>query len=50
MRQTTVRMLKAEQEQLAAAGMADETARVRYREISAQLEKIRVLAEKEAAA
>lgn len=48
-RQTTMRMLKAEQERLAAEGMADEGARARYREINVQLEKLRVSAEKEAA-
>ncbi len=48
-RQTTMRMLKSEQEQLAAQGMAEESARARYREINAELEKLRVAAEKEAA-
>ena len=48
-RQTTMRMLKAEQEQLAAQGMAEESARARYREINTELEKLRVAAEKEAA-
>ena len=47
-RQTTMRMLKSEQEQLAAEGMVDDVARARYREINAELEMLRVSAEKEA--
>ena len=48
-RQTTMKMLKAEQEQLAAEGLASESARLRYREINSQMDRLRALAEKEAA-
>lgn len=47
-RQTTMKMLKAEQDQLAAAGLVDEAARARYREIMMQIERLRLSAEKEA--
>lgn len=47
-RQTTMKMLKAEQDQLAAAGLADEVARARYREIMTHIERLRLSAEKEA--
>ena len=44
-----MKMLKAEQEQLAAEGLASESARLRYREINSQMDRLRALAEKEAA-
>ncbi len=47
LRQTRMKILKAEQDQLAAAGLPDEAARQRYREIAAQLEKLRLAAEKD---
>jgi len=43
-RQTTMKMLKAEQDQLAAKGLADEPSRLRYRQLAAQLEKCRASA------
>ncbi len=46
-RQTRMRLLKAEQDQLAAAGLPDDAARQRYRELSAQLEKLRLAAEED---
>ncbi len=46
-RQTRMKILKAEQDQLAAAGLPDDAARQRYREIAAQLEKLRIAAEKD---
>ena len=46
-RQTRMKILKAEQDQLAAAGLPDEAARQRYRDIAAQLEKLRLAAEKD---
>lgn len=49
-RQTTMKCLKAEQDQLAAAGLPDEAAKLRYREIAATLEKLRADAERDAAA
>ena len=47
-RQTTMKMLKAEQDQLAAGGLATEEARQRYRDIAAQIERLRFAAAKEA--
>ena len=47
-RQTTMKMLKAEQDQLAAGGLLDESARARYREIGTQIERLRLSAQKEA--
>ena len=47
-RQTTMKMLKSEQDQLAAAGLVDEAAKARYREIMLQIERLRLSAEKEA--
>jgi DNA primase len=49
-RQTTMKFLRAEQEQLAAAGLPDAAAKLRYREIAANLEQLRAAAEKDAAA
>ncbi len=49
-RQTTMKFLRAEQEQLAAAGLPDEAAKLRYREITASLEQLRAAAEKDASA
>lgn len=49
-RQTTMKFLRAEQEQLAAAGLPDAAAKLRYREIAASLEQLRAAAEKDAAA
>lgn len=47
-RQTTMKMLKSEQDQLAAEGLVDEVARARYREIMTHIERLRLSAEKEA--
>jgi DNA primase len=47
-RQTTMKMLKAEQEQLAAEGLADESARARYRAINTQIDALSLAAKKEA--
>jgi len=47
-RQTTMKMLKSEQDQLAAGGLADELARARYREIGAHIDRLRLSAQKEA--
>ncbi len=47
-RQTTMKMLKSEQDQLAAAGLVDEAAKARYREIMMHIERLRLSAEKEA--
>ena len=47
-RQTTMKMLKAEQDQLAANGLVDEVARVRYREIMAHIDRLKASAVKEA--
>ena len=44
-RQTTMKMLKAEQDQLVAGGLAGEAERSRYREIAAELERLRVASE-----
>ncbi len=49
-RQTTMKILRAEQEQLAAAGLPDEAAKMRYREIAATLDKLRAAAERDSAA
>lgn len=49
-RQTTLKMLKAEQDQLAAEGLVSESAKIRYREIAAQVERLRATAHKEATA
>ena len=46
-RQTTMKILKSEQDQLAAAGLPDEAARQRYRYLAAQLEQLRLAAEKD---
>jgi DNA primase len=46
-RQTTMKILKAEQDQLAASGLPDDAARQRYRDLAAQLEKLRLAAEKD---
>lgn len=48
-RQTTMKILRAEQDQLAAAGLPDDAARQRYREITATLERLRAAAERDAA-
>jgi DNA primase len=49
-RQTTMKFLRAEQDQLAAAGLPDAESKLRYREIAAILEQLRAAAEKDAAA
>lgn len=49
-RQTTMKILRAEQDQLAAAGLPDEASKSRYREIAARLEQLRAAAERDAAA
>ena len=46
-RQTTMKSLRAEQDQLAASGLPDEAARKRYREIAATLEQLRIAAERD---
>jgi DNA primase len=46
-RQTTIRLLKSEQDHLAAGGLASEEQRARYREISLELEKLRAAADKD---
>ena len=46
-RQTTIKILRTEQDQLAASGLADESARARYREIAATLERLRAEAERD---
>ncbi len=46
-RQATMRILKAEQDRLAAGGLPDDDAKLRYREISVKLDKLRAAAEKE---
>jgi DNA primase len=46
-RQTTIKILRAEQDQLAASGLADESARTRYREIAVILEQLRAAAERD---
>ena len=47
-RQTTMKILRAEQDQLAASGLPDDAARSRYREISAKLDRLRAEAERDA--
>ena len=42
-----MKILKSEQDQLAAAGLPDEAARQRYRYLAAQLEQLRLAAEKD---
>ena len=49
-RQTTMKTLRAEQDQLAAAGLPDAASKLRYREIAATLDQLRAAAEKDAAA
>jgi len=49
-RQTTIRLLKSEQDQLAAGGMSSEEDRARYREITLDLEKMRAAADKDSSA
>ena len=49
-RQTAIRLLKSEQDHLAAGGMASEEHRARYREITLDLEKLRVAADKDSSA
>ncbi len=49
-RQTTMKFLRAEQDQLVASGLSDEAARQRYREIAAELERLRAAADRDAAA
>ena len=49
-RQTTMKSLKAEQEQLAGAGLTRESDRLRYREIAAKLEQLRLEIDNEAKA
>jgi len=46
-RQTKMKSLKAELESLASAGLASDSAKVRYREISVELEKIRAAVDKD---
>ena len=43
-RQTTMKSLKSEQDRLAAAGLVGEDERARYREIAAELERLRAAA------
>ena len=46
-RQTRMKSLKAELERLAATGLGSDTDKVRYREISVELEKLRAASDKE---
>jgi DNA primase len=46
-RQTRMKSLRAELERLAATGLGSDTEKVRYREISVELEKLRAVADKE---
>ncbi len=48
-RQTTMKILRAEQDRLAAAGLPDAAMRDRYRELSATLERLRAEAERDLA-
>lgn len=48
-RQTTMKFLRAEQDQLVAAGLLDETAKQRYRDIASELEHLREAAERDSA-
>ncbi|MCM0044819.1 MAG: DNA primase [Burkholderiaceae bacterium] len=48
-RQTTMKILRAEQDRLAAAGLPDEAAKTRYREIAATLDRLRAAADRDAA-
>jgi DNA primase len=48
-RQTKMKILKAEKDQLAASGLATEEARIRYRELTLQQEQLRSQAEAEIA-
>jgi DNA primase len=48
-RQSAIRTLRAEQDRLVSQGLSDEHDRSRYREISATLEQLRVMAEADAA-
>ena len=48
-RQSAIRTLRAEQDRLVSQGLSDEHDRSRYREISATLEQLRVIAEADAA-
>ena len=47
LRQTRMKLLRSELETLAATGLVTEAAKVRYRETSAALEKLRLFADKE---
>jgi len=49
-RQTTLRLLRAEQEQLAAGGLPDEASRNRYRELAGAIDRLRQEAERDVAA
>ncbi len=49
-RQTRMKILRAEQEKLVAGGLPDEAARNRYRELAATLERLRAEAERDLAA
>jgi DNA primase len=48
-RQTTMKLLRTEQERLVANGLPDEASRHRYRELAATLERLRAEAERDAA-
>ncbi len=48
-RQTTMKTLRAEQDRLVAAGLPDDAARQRYRELAAMLERLRAEAERDLA-
>ncbi len=49
-RQTTMKILRAEQERLVAGGLPDESSRHRYRELAAALERLRADIERDLAA
>jgi DNA primase len=46
-RQTKMKSLKSELESLASAGLASDSAKARYREVSVELEKIRAAVDKD---
>lgn len=46
-RQATMKILRAEQDQLVASGLADESTRKRYRDITTTLEQLRAAAERD---
>ncbi len=49
-RQTTMKILRAEQDRLVATGLPDEASRIRYRELAVVIERLRAEAERDLAA